>query len=260
MIGAEAGFCHILASHDGGKTAEVVVIPASQQGIPCGAIAASPKGTVVLMGGGALGIDPTASGVQVARSTDDGVTWTDANNGFDVKPVGQFSESKYRTGSGLELAYDMTDGPHKGTLYAVYAAADRDEADVFLRASTDDGKTWSNASLVNDDPSGTHQWMPNVAVAGDGSVHVFFMDKRYTAEHKLIDITHAVSFDGGRTWRNERVSTLPYDGDLGVHQEGFPFIGDYLGVGAVGDDVWAGFPDASNGNTTVIAAAHVHHG
>jgi hypothetical protein len=101
--------------------------------------------------------------------------------------------------------------------------------------------------------------MPNVAVAGDGSVHVFYMDKQFDPQHKLIDITHAVSLDGGKTWTTERVSTLSYDGDLGRHQDGFPFIGDYLGVSCVAHDCWAGFPDASNGETTVIAAAHVHH-
>jgi hypothetical protein len=41
-----------------------------------------------------------------------------------------------------------------------------------------------------------------------------------------------------------------------MHQEGFPFIGDYIGADAVGNDVWAGFPDATQG-ITVISAAHV---
>jgi hypothetical protein len=94
-------------------------------------------------------------------------------------------------------------------------------------------------------------------VAGDGSVHAFFMDKRYDPQHKLIDITHAWSADGGKTWRNERVTNVSFDGDLGRHQEGFPFIGDYIGAAAAGSDVWGAFPDASNGNTTVVAAAHV---
>ncbi|MEA3202975.1 MAG: hypothetical protein QOI63_641, partial [Thermoplasmata archaeon] len=31
-------------------------------------------------------------------------------------------------------------------------------------------------------------------------------------------------------------------------------IGDYTGAGAAGDEVWAAFPDSSNGKTTVIAA------
>src|SRR5207245_2395891 len=123
-------------------------------------------------------------------------------------------------------------------LYCVYADATRDEADIYVRSSPDNGRTWRDPVLVNDDAPGAHQFMPNLAVAGDGSLHVFYMDKRYDPNHVLIDIVHATSLDGGATWTNERVSAVPYDGDLGVHQRGFPFIGDYIGVAAVGDDVW----------------------
>jgi hypothetical protein len=274
-IGSDGGGrCHILTSRDGGKTADPFVEVVTQYGAPCNsgagtAIAVSPKGTVVLVGG-QVGDQGTPVGVPgsggdgnaqpiVVRSTDDGRTWLDANPGFTYKPIPAFNESKYREGSAIELAYDLTSGPNKGVLYATYAAAGRDEADIYVRSSKDDGKTWSDPVMVNSDPAGSHQWMPNVAVAGDGSVHVFYMDKQFDPQHKLIDITHAVSLDGGKTWTTERVSTLSYDGDLGRHQDGFPFIGDYLGVSCVAHDCWAGFPDASNGETTVIAAAHVHH-
>jgi len=249
-IGSGLVTCHVMVSTDGGKTA-LFYDAMSKDGAPCssnnGAIAGSPDGTLVLVGNGIA-----------ARSTDDGKTWLDSNKIFDFKRIQQFKESKYRNGSNLELAYDLTDGPRRGTLYAVYGAADRDEADVFLRSSTDDGKTWSDAVLVNQDPAGTHQWMPNVAVAGDGSVHVLYMDKQFDPAHRLIDISHAVSVDGGHTFRTERVSTVPYDGELGVHQDGGPFIGDYLGLACGKDDCWGGFPDASNGMLTVAAAAHIH--
>jgi hypothetical protein len=261
--------CNVLASRDGGKTADPPVAVVTKDGVPCGssadtAIAASPKGTLVILGGAFTtapngGLAGSSTQPIVARSQDDGRTWTDSNPGFTFQGIpGTFAESQYRVSNTVELAYDLSNGTRAGTLYAVYAGAERDEADIYLRSSPDDGKTWSDAVMVNGDPKGTHQWMPNVAVAGDGSVHVFYMDKSHDSKHTLIDITHAGSLDGGKSWMRERVSTVPYDGDLGKHQEGFPFIGDYLGVDAVGRDVWAGFPDASNGNVTVIAAAHVH--
>ncbi len=261
-IGSDGGAgCHVLRSTDGGKSADFRPV-ATKDGVPCGssgdtAIAVSPNGVVVIVGG--IGTAAATGNVRVvARSTDDGATWTDSNAGFAYRDIPAFKESQYRVGSNFELAYDLTDGPHKGTLYVAYASADRDEADVYVRSSTDDGRTWSPPVLVNDDASGPHQWMPNVAVAGDGSVHVFYMDKRHDPNHKLIDMTHAVSLDGGKTWTNERVSTVPYDGDLGRHQDGYAFIGDYLGVACSKADCWAGFPDASDGATTVVAAAHVH--
>jgi hypothetical protein len=257
MIGSAAGNCHVLASRDGGRSADLFAVPASPNGIPCQAIAASPEGAVVLVGDGLLFGGGGLGSIVVARSDDDGATWLDSNAAFTYQPIGQFQESQYRVGSGMELAYDLSEGPRRGTLYALYAAADRDEADVYIRASPDDGVTWGEGVLVNTDEAGPHQWMGNLVVAGDSSVHVFFLDKRYDPAHALIDVTHAVSFDGGETWTNERVSTVGFDGDLGVHQEGFPFIGDYLGVASAGNEVWAGFPDASGGGVPVIAAARV---
>jgi hypothetical protein len=260
-IGSDGGQgCHVLVSRDGGKSADPFVDVQTQFGPPCNsgagtAIAVSPKGVAVLVGGN----DLTAPDNRpiVVRSTDQGRTWLDANSGFPFKPIPAFKESKYRVGSVIELAYDQTDGAARGTLYASYAAADKDESDIFVRSSKDDGKTWTEPARVNDDNTTAHQWMSNVAVAGDGSVHVFYMDKRYDPKHKLIDITHAISTDGGLTWANHRVTNVSFDGDLGVHQEGFPFIGDYLGVACVGTDCWAGFPAASMGGVPVIAAAHV---
>jgi Neuraminidase (sialidase) len=129
-------------------------------------------------------------------------------------------------------------------------------ADVWLRHSDDLGKTWSDAVRVNQDAGDSDQWNGNFALAADGAIHAFYMDRSHDGRNHLIDITHATSLDDGATWTTERVTAASFDGDLGVHQEGFPFIGDYIGTDAVGNDVWAGFPDASNGAVTVIAAAH----
>ena len=234
---------------------------ANPGGLNCDAIAANKAGTVVLEARGAqtpTGGAGTAS--WFARSTDDGKTFSDFKEGFTLRPIpGQFKESQYRTGTNYELAYDNSGGPHDGRLYALTGERlGDDEADIVLHWSDDDGATWSGPVRVNHDPEGSHQFEGNLAVAGDGSVHAFWMDKSYDPDHRLVDVTHGVSLDGGATWATERVTTLSWDGDLGKHQEDFPFIGDYTGAGAVGDDVWAGFPDASNGATTVIAAIHVH--
>ena len=60
-----------------------------------------------------------------------------------------------------------------------------------------------------------------------------------------------------KLWAEERVTTHSWDAELGRHQERQSFIGDYIGAGASGDVVWAGFPDASNGVAPVISAARV---
>jgi len=290
--------CSVLAYRGPGQPVQAVPVQptfatgtANPGQLNCTGIAASANGTLVLAAEG-TGV-PTSSlngptgpvgtgpvGFWFSTSTDDGRTWGDFTHGFDVTPIpGQFPESSYRTGTNFELAIDQSNATTAGTLYALYAADGRnataekggDDADVYLRASHDGGRTWGDASRVNNNVTG-HQFEGNLAVAGDGSVHVFFMDKQYDTTgapggksaggqpctaHCLIDITYARSVDGGRTWTNHRVTTVGFDGDLGKHQEGFPFIGDYTGAGASGNTVYGAFPDASNGKVTVIAAAKV---
>lgn len=240
----------------------------------CNGVAASADGAVALSAVGSAG--PTGGDITAwfATSGDDGRTFSDFTAGFTYTPIpGVFEESTYRTGTNFELVYDNTNGTHShhGRLFALTAEsaaanttagpAGGDDADVYLRWSDDDGATWSAPARVNQDGTDSHQFMGNLAVAGDGSVHVFYMDKSQDPGHVHIGVTHAMSRDGGATWTNERVTNVPWDGELGMHQEDFPFIGDYNGVGAAGELVYAAFPDASNGHTTVVAVSKVRlHG
>jgi hypothetical protein len=53
----------------------------------------------------------------------------------------------------------------------------------------------------------------------------------------------------------ERLTAVHSDGDLGVHQDGFPFYGDYIGISSVGDHTYMGFPVTVTGRAE-IAVAH----
>ncbi|MCA1814250.1 MAG: glycoside hydrolase, partial [Halobacteriales archaeon] len=267
LIAGTGVFCNMLASHDGGQSAdppvEVAVLttdPATSATYACRGLAAAPDGTfVIAFRGPGEGIG-NAPEMWFTHSKDDGRTWSPAAHGFDIAPVPfNFTENQFRTGTDFEMAFAM-DGPAKGTLYAVYGENHTGNADVMLRASRDQGATWGEPVRVSDDASGHDQWMPNLAVARDGSIHVFYMDKRWDPANKLIDLTHAVSVDQGARWADERLTNVSFDGDLGKHQSGFPFFGDYIGAASAGDEVWAGYPDASDGKATVTAAAHVRKG
>jgi hypothetical protein len=255
--------CHVLASRDGGKTADAPVLVNGPDAPPvttCEALAASPNGTLVMLGRPGTGVSGAATEQQtpisISWSADDGRTWTTPAHSFDIHSIpGTFNGSQFRTGTNLELAY-VPDG----TLYALYAGNDRGNADVYVRSSHDDGHAWSEPVRVDQDAGAGQQWLANVAIPRDGSLHVFYLDTRYDPSNHLIDVTHGVSLDGGKTWADERVTNVSWDGDLGRHQERQSFIGDYLGAGASGDVVWGGFPDASNGVAPVIAAARVVSG
>ncbi|HEV8359881.1 MAG TPA: sialidase family protein [Candidatus Thermoplasmatota archaeon] len=244
------GSCHVLASRDGGQSFDPWAIAEPlppEQGGSCRVIAAAPDGTVVV--GFARGSD-----TYWVRSTDDGRTFLEGNVGFSYTPIGPFEENEFRTGTNFEATYDAD-----GTLWVIYGDQASGNADLFVRSSPDHGRTWTEPAKVNDDAGEADQFLPNLVVADDGTLHAFFLDKRWDPANKLLDAVHAMSADG-LTWTNERVTTRSFDGDLGQHQSGAPFIGDYVGIGASQGHVWAAIPDSSQGNQTVVAAAHVVRG
>jgi hypothetical protein len=196
--------------------------------------------------------------VYLAKSTDDGATFSTPAKIFAVKPIDSpLPNTKFRVGTYVEGAIDATSGPHKGCIYTVWTDATRGkgDADVLSSRSCDGGKSWSNATRVNHDLTKSDQWMTRVAVGGDGTVHALYMTRAYDPANKLIDAEYADSTDGGATWATKRLTGKSWDGDLGVHQDGFPFYGDYVGIAATGTRAYAGFPDCVTGVCEVAVAA-----
>ncbi len=94
--------------------------------------------------------------------------------------------------------------PYVGRLYLVYtdrpstASAD---TDIYVRISNNNGATWSNRVLLNDDFSGRSQFLPAIAVDHTtGWVGVTWYDARRHAGNTQAEIWGTVSVDGGLTW------------------------------------------------------------
>jgi hypothetical protein len=65
-----------------------------------------------------------------------------------------------------------------------------------------------------------------------GRIDVAYYDRKYS-HNRLVDVTYAVSSDGGQSWRTARVTSSGFDpSQWGVPAgSGFrPFIGDYNGI------------------------------
>ena len=78
----------------------------------------------------------------------------------------------------------------------------RDHRDIVMVASRDGGRTWGPKLRVNDDPPGSDQALPAVAVDPSGRVHVVWMDRRDGPEPGLTAAPYwTVSIDGGRSFR-----------------------------------------------------------
>jgi hypothetical protein len=140
-------------------------------------------------------------------------------------------------------AVDRSHGPHRGTVYVNWIDLRNGDADVFVAASKDGGRTWSAPVRVNDDPKGNgrHQLFTWMAVdPADGAVYAAFLDRRDTAGTDNA-VTLARSVDGGRTFANHRVDRPPFPSSEKV------FYGDYLGVDAHGGRVAVIYPAAVDG-------------
>jgi hypothetical protein len=153
--------------------------------------------------------------------------------------------SRFRMATYPVLAVDNSGGAHDGRRYVVWAdqpgSIDTD-IQVLLRWS-DDGRNWSDPVTVNDDPAGD-QFMPWIAVDPKGGVHVAWMDRRNDPTNRLLDVYYAYSDDGGLDFHpNVRLTEGSFDGDLGFHQTGAPFIGDYMGITATRDAAYVVWPD-----------------
>jgi hypothetical protein len=139
-----------------------------------------------------------------------------------------------------------------GELYATWMDGRNGDEDVFLKRSADGGTTWSESVRVNDNPEkdGTNQYLPRVAVGGDGRVDVLFYDRRRDPRNIMSDVTLASSDDRGRTFTNRRMSSDSFDSRVGpsaslLHGTDF---GTRLGLDSWGTTAMAAWTDTREGS------------
>jgi hypothetical protein len=203
--------------------------------------------------------DSTMSDIWLISSTDDGNTWTAPAKIFEIHRItpapgagrSHTPTTRFRMGSSVELAVDNSNGPDKGCLYGAWVDNRSGHSDIFVNRSCDEGKTWTSPVQVNKDAGPAWQMMVRPVVSGDGVVHVGYMTQAYDPDRKLLDEEYAFSQDGGSTWTTQRLTNRSFDGDLGIHQDGGPFFGDYNGIGASGTTVYVGFPHSGSGRAEI---------
>jgi hypothetical protein len=147
-------------------------------------------------------------------------------------------------------AVDLSDGPHRGTLYVNWIDERNGDPDVFLLYSRDGGETWTGPVRVNDDPVGNGKaqfftWMAVDPV--DGAVNVVFHDRR-GYDGTTTGLTMARSVDGGRTFVNHPVGQKPFETYPDV------FFGDYNGISAYGGRVVAVYPHFTAPDALAVSA------
>jgi hypothetical protein len=184
--------------------------------------AVGPKGEVYVVWAGPLGL-------VFDKSTDGGLTFS-KDKVIGPMPGGwDFAVAGLDRANGMPVTgVDLSNGPHRGTLYVNWIDERNGDPDVFVMSSSDGGATWSAPIRVNDDPikNGKVQFFTWMAVDPvDGSVNVVFYDRRST-EGPRTTITMARSLAGGRAFVNYKIDQEPFACNDKV------FFGDYSGIAA----------------------------
>ncbi len=163
---------------------------------------------------------------------------------------GCLSATDFRASVYPVLAID-TSASFTDRKYIAYPAAGATGAGIWVTAS-DDGFAWTApvevTSALPDD-----QFMSWIDVGPDGTVHVAYYDCSPGGNNMTLGYTF--STDGGVSWSGPFwIGQVPFDGDLGHHQSGAPFIGDYIAVDASETGVHFFWADTRHGRSDVYAA------
>ncbi|MHB1535894.1 MAG: sialidase family protein [Acidimicrobiales bacterium] len=177
------------------------------------------NGVVVAVGGatGALGVTlptkPLGKPILVARSTDQGRTWSISKLTAPVVTP---------TGAQTGMGWTPIGGP-QGTFLITYAATPNEQTYaapvVDFQRSTDGGRTWTSPVILDDNYSKSQlytSFFPQLNVAPNGRVDVIWWDNRRSHGYAY-DIYYSYSTTGGATWsRNVRVTDRPSNFGLGI--------------------------------------------
>jgi hypothetical protein len=174
----------------------------------------------------------------VVRSTDHGLTWSDAKIVAAMRGVGVEDPTNHvfiRSGADLpQIAVDRT----SGAIYLVWqdAPAGGSVDQILIVSSVDGGASWTAPAMVNGAP-GVPAFTPSVAVTADGTVGVTYFDLRDArlTDPDTLAVTPwlATSRDRGMTWSDEPLSQ-PFNLRPALLRD-FYFLGDYQGLVAAGN-------------------------
>lgn len=162
------------------------------------------------------------------------------------------------------IVIDKSSSPYRGRQYVVWSAYGTTQNnnrgfDIFLTYSDNNGATWSEPKVVNDNTNNitSDQYYPSVAVNDNGVLIITWYDRRNDPDNLNTEYFMTYSFDGGQTFvQNFSVSSQSTDfSTVGLRNNGFG-IGEYnqtLATKNYAIPIWA---DARGGagNLNIYAA------
>jgi hypothetical protein len=215
-----------------------------------------PDGTLVDVFVNFKGASPRGIFVEVMRSTDQGVTWSDPIVADHLQLAGVIDPDTgqaIRTG---DIIPDIAVDPASGALYVVWQDSRFSggaHADIAFSQSTDGVLTWSPAVKINQTSNDAAAFTASVHVAADGTVGVTHYDFRNNTPAPGLPTDYwLLHCHGGCTdpgnWEETHVAGS-FDMESAPVARGY-FVGDYEGLTGVGNAFLPLFIQANDGNTS----------
>lgn len=205
-------------------------------------IRTGPTGNVYAVWGLADDGSYTANGIGFSKSTNGGQTWTAAAkmwsiNGLSISGALEGQELDWSAKNMRVWGWPcMAVNQHNGNIYVVYpeVKCNTSETDIYMRKSTNEGFTWSDAVLINTDGecTGKDHWCPWITSDPvTGALVILFLDSRNSSSNNRVETFAAVSYDDGDTWEDGPVSDDNWDGRY-LPNYYFNYTCDYIAVDA----------------------------
>ena len=161
-------------------------------------------------------------------SLDGGKTWGKSNVEIADQPGGwDIDVPGLQRANGMPVTVcDVSDGPHRGTIYVNWVDDRKGHYDVWFSKSTDKGKSWSKPKKINDDKGKADQFFTWISCDPvTGYLYSVFYDRR-DLDGLQTDVCMAYSKDGGKNWTNEKINEHTFVPNSLV------FFGDYNHIDA----------------------------
>lgn len=206
--------------------------------------------------------DPNSYALYMAKSTDGGVSFLPEQKITDFTFAEVTNAEGEITGIGGNRLYpcphigiDKSGGEFDGRLYVSYTATTTPNSpevgyDIYLTTSDDQGDTWSDTKIVNnDDDPISEQFYSAIDITDEGFVSLAWYDGRDAIGNSAdIDYYLGVSKDGGASFEQIRVSSESSDfNEIGSLNGGFG-IGEYNQVVSTDDYIIPFWADGRGNN------------
>ncbi|MBT8327842.1 MAG: glycoside hydrolase, partial [Bacteroidia bacterium] len=142
----------------------------------------------------------------------------------------------------------------RNIIYVCWADEFEGNADIWLKYSKDQGRSWSKRVRLNKDSTASHQYFPNMAInKATGEILVAFYDQRHSSLNVFYDI-YLASFSVDSNLKNYRITqkSIPLPGaDY--------FYGDYVDLDIQNNLLAVVYPTFSLDNSSDIEVALVYN-